>query len=150
MADMLESSLLDILAQQLERVTKPASTVLFRRRDSAKGMFVILSGKVKIDTGVDSIHCRSYSPRDVVGLYSALTGREYAMTATVTEDAELGFWNLEALDSLLRKRSDFCRPQLAILGVRIAEGDDLASPREQDGSADHGIISLFSEWAGWR
>ncbi len=150
MADMLESRLLDILAQQSERVTKPASTVLFRRGDSAKGMFVILSGKVKVDPGVDSVHCRSHSSRDVVGLYSALTGREYAMTATVTDDAELGFWSLEALDSLLRRRSELCRPLLAILGVRIAEGDDLDSSREQVGSANHGLMSRLSDWAGWK
>jgi len=45
------------------------------------------------------------------------------MTATVTEDAELGFWSSDELDSLLRQRPDLCQPllTLTILGMTIAE-----------------------------
>ena len=122
--ETLSRSLLDILEQQSEKVTKSASEVLFRRGDPAAGMFVVLSGKVKLDMGVDSVLSGSCGPGAVVGLLSALTGRNYSMTATVTEDAELGFWSPEALDSLLRGRPDLCRPLLAILGVHIAPEDD--------------------------
>jgi CRP-like cAMP-binding protein len=47
------------------------------------------------------------------------------MTATVTEDAELVFWSLSELDSLLQKRSDFCRQLLEILGERMAENQKM-------------------------
>jgi hypothetical protein len=43
------------------------------------------------------------------------------MTATVTEDAELGFWSPEALDSLLHNHPDLCRQLLVILGEKMAE-----------------------------
>ena len=46
------------------------------------------------------------------------------MMATVTEDAELGFWSPDALDSLLRNRPDLCQPLLAILGDKIAENHE--------------------------
>ncbi len=56
------------------------------------------------------------APLALVGLPSTLTRRIYCMTATVTEDAELGFWSPEALDSLLHNRPDLCQQLLVILG----------------------------------
>jgi CRP-like cAMP-binding protein len=47
------------------------------------------------------------------------------MTATVTEDAELVFWSLSELDSLLQRRSDLCRQLLEILGERMAENQKM-------------------------
>ena len=123
--DALFRSLRDILEQHSEKVSKPAAAVLFRRGDSAKGMFVVLSGKVNLDGTGDTV--RSYGPGEVVGLLSTLTGNKYGVTATVSEEAELGFWSPEALDSLLRERPDLCRPLLAILGVRLAEDEDAES-----------------------
>ncbi|MGA7770371.1 MAG: hypothetical protein WCA27_29580, partial [Candidatus Sulfotelmatobacter sp.] len=64
---------------------------------------------------------RSHGPGALVGLPSTLTRRNYCMTATVTEDAELGFWRPEALDSLLQNHPDLCRQLLVILGEKMAE-----------------------------
>jgi len=50
------------LEHRCERVNKPTSTVLFRRGDKAAGLFVILSGKVSLELGVDSALCRTYGP----------------------------------------------------------------------------------------
>jgi len=127
MADDTPDSLKDILEQQSEKMIKPRSTVLFRRGDAPAGMFVVLSGKVSLDVGFDSGLRRSYGPGTVVGLPSALTRRNYSTTATVTEDAELGFWSPEALDSLLRERPELCLPLLAILAKRLAENYDAQS-----------------------
>ena len=121
--DTVFRSLQHILEQQSQKVTKPASDVLFRRGDSAAGMFVVLSGKVNLHEGAEPVLNCSCGSGAVVGLLSTLTGDNYGMTATVTEDAELGFWSPEALDSLLQERPDLCRPLLAILGVRIADDD---------------------------
>jgi CRP-like cAMP-binding protein len=107
------------LERQSEKLRKAKSTVLFRRGEKAAGMFVVISGRVTLDLGVDSILVRTCGPGALVGLPSTLTRHNYSMTATVTEDAELVFWSLEALDSLLRKRPDLCPPLLAILEGRI-------------------------------
>lgn len=109
------------LEQHCEKVRKPRFTVLFRRGDKASGMFVVLSGKVSLGFGVNSAFDRSYGPGAIVGLPSTLTRRNYCMTATVTEDAELGFWSPEALDSLLHNRPDLCQQLLVILGEKMAE-----------------------------
>jgi CRP-like cAMP-binding protein len=114
-----------VLEERSEKVRKPRSTVLFRRGEKASGMFVVLSGKVSLDLGVDSALSRTYGSGALVGLPSTLTRNNYSMTATVTEDAELGFWSPDALDSLLRQHPDLCPPLLAILGERVAQNHEV-------------------------
>ena len=100
--------------------------MLFRRGEKASGMFVVLKGKVSLDLGVDSVFALSYGRGALVGLPATLTRQNYSMTATVTEDADLGFWSFQALDALLRKRPDFCQELLAILGEKMAENQRIA------------------------
>lgn len=106
-------------------IRKVKTDVLFRRGQKAVGMFVIVRGKVSLDFGVDSAFARVYGPGALVGLPATLTRRDYAMTATVTEDAELVFWSLRDLDFLLQRRPDFCRQLLEILGERMAENQKM-------------------------
>jgi len=113
------------LEQRCEKVRKAKSAVLFRRGEKGSGMFVILSGKVNLDFGVDSPLTRSYGPGALLGLPATITRSNYSMTATVTEDAELGFLTSTALDSLLREHSDLCKPLLAILGQRVIENNEM-------------------------
>jgi CRP-like cAMP-binding protein len=108
-----------------ETIRKVKTDVLFRRGQKAAGMFVIVRGRVSLDFGVDSAFARLYGPGALVGLPATLTRRNYAMTATVTEDAELVFWSLSELDLLLQKHSDFCRQLLEILGERMAENQKM-------------------------
>jgi CRP-like cAMP-binding protein len=111
------------LEERCERVRKSRSTVLFRRGDKAVGMFLVLRGTVRLDFGVDSSAklASAYGPGALVGLPATLTGRNYSMTATVTDDAELGFLTSQALNSLLRQRPDVCQQLLTILGEKISE-----------------------------
>lgn len=48
------------------------------------------------------------------------------MTATVIEETEVSFWSLDALNTLLRRRRDFCDQMLTILGQKMAESQALA------------------------
>jgi CRP-like cAMP-binding protein len=123
--DTASANLHNVLEQGSEIVHKPQSSVLFRRGEKASGMFVVLSGKVRLDLGVDSAVGRTCGQGALVGLPSTLTRQNYSMTATVTEDADLGYWSPDALDSLLRTHPDFCQPLLAILGAKIAENHEV-------------------------
>lgn len=114
------------LEKQGERIRKSKSDVLFRRGEQGRGMFLVLSGKVTLDFGVDSAFARTYGPGALVGLPATLTRQNYSMTATVTEDAELGFWSFQALDSLLMQNPGFCQELLAILGERMDENRKIA------------------------
>jgi len=94
------------LEQRCKRVRKTRSTVLFRRGEKAFGVFLVLRGVVSLDFGVDtsSALARTFGPGALVGLPATLAGTNYSLTATVTEDAELGFLPPELLVSLLRTR----------------------------------------------
>jgi CRP-like cAMP-binding protein len=111
-----------------KKIWKAKSSILFRRGQSASGMFVVLRGTVTLDFGVDGALAanHTYGPGALVGMPAALTKRSYSMTATVTQDAELGFWPAEALDALSRKRPDLCRQLLAVLGERISQTRQVA------------------------
>ncbi len=113
------------LEQRCEHFGEPKSAVLFRRGERAFGIFVVLSGKVSLDFGVDSPLARSYGPGAMLGLPATLTRRSYSMTATVIEDAELAFVSSQALDSLLRERPVLCQPLMAILAERVIENNEL-------------------------
>lgn len=110
-----------VLEQNTEKVRKLKSAVLFRRGDKASGMFVILSGRVSLDLGVDSLLARSYGIGALVGLPSTITRQAYSMTATVTEDAELGFLSPDGLEALLGEYPNLYQPLLVILGEKVAE-----------------------------
>src|SRR5437868_6227154 len=94
-----------------ERVRKPRWTVLFRRGEKALGMFLVLSGKVKLDFGVDAAASlgSTCGPGALVGLPATLSGNNYSMTATVADDAELGLISPPVLVSLLRKNPELCQ-----------------------------------------
>ena len=113
------------LEQRCEKVCKPRFSALFRRGEKASGIFVVLSGKVSLDFGVDSPLARCYGSGALLGLLATVTRRSYSMTATVTEDAELGFLTAEALDSLLPERPVLCQQLLAILAERVIENNEL-------------------------
>lgn len=119
-------TLQNTLEQNGEKLFKHKGEVLFRRGEEAFLMFVVLSGYVRLDFGVDSPLARCYGPGALVGLPAILTRRAYRMTATVTQDAELSVWSRSALDVLLRKRRDFCQQLLVILGEKMAESQALA------------------------
>ena len=123
--DTASANLHHVLEHRSEKIHKPRSTVLFQRGEKASGMFVVLSGKVSLDVGVDSALARTSGQSALVGLPSTLTRHSYSMTATVTEDAELGLWSPDALDSLLRTHPELYQPLLAILGATIAENHEI-------------------------
>ena len=115
------------LEERCERTRKARSTILFRRGEQAIGMFLVIRGTVGLDFGVDSALglANTYAPGALVGLPATLTKRTYSMTATVTQDAELGFLSTEALTSLLREQPGFCRELLEILGAKLSHTEQV-------------------------
>lgn len=113
------------LEQRCERIQKRTGSVLFRRGEKATGLFVVLSGKVNLDLGVDTAFGRAYGSGALLGLPAMLTKQDYSMTATVTENAEVGFCSAQAVDLLLRQHPDLSRQLLAILTERMAENQKL-------------------------
>ena len=116
-----------LLFERCEKVEKDRHTVLFRRGEVSFGMFLILRGTVSLDFGVDgsSPLNKAYGPGALVGLPATLTGRSYSMTATVTDDAELGFISSAALKGLLRSQPQVCHELLTMLTAKIVQTDEI-------------------------
>jgi len=110
------------LEQRCERVRKRRSTVLFRRGEKAFGMFLVIRGTVSLDFGVDASTALANvcGPRSLVGLPATLSGTNYSMTATVTEDAELGFLTPQDLVFLLHQQPELRQHVLTILSAKVA------------------------------
>jgi CRP-like cAMP-binding protein len=107
------------LEQHCEKFCKPKGTVLFSRGEKALGVFLVLSGRVSLNAGIVKVPARSYRAGALVGLPATLTKASYSMTATVTEDAELGFLPPQTLDSLMQNDPDLCQALLRLLSERV-------------------------------
>jgi CRP-like cAMP-binding protein len=126
MADRsVSADLHTVLEQNCGRIRKSRNTTLFRRGEKAFGVFVILSGVVRLDFGVDCPLSRSYGPGALLGVPATVTNRNYSMTATVTEDAELGFWSPGTLHALLSGNPELCQQLLVLMSQRVAENSEI-------------------------
>ena len=56
---------------------------------------------------------------------ATLTRTTYSMTATVTDDAELGFLTPQALVSLFRKQPELRQQLLTILSAKVAHSEQV-------------------------
>jgi CRP-like cAMP-binding protein len=122
------SDLYAALEQRCERVRKSRSTVLFRRGEKAFGMFLVIRGTVSLDFGVDASTAVGSvcGPGALVGLPATLSSSNYSMTATVTDDAELGFLTSDALVSLLRQQPEVRQQLLKILSAKVTHSEQVA------------------------
>jgi CRP-like cAMP-binding protein len=116
-----------LLLRRCEKVQKTRHTVLFKRGEVSFGMFLVLRGRVSLDFGVDgsSPLNKAYGPGALIGLPATLTGRPYSMTATVTDDAELGLVSCETLKALLREQPQACQELLTMLTAKIVQTDEI-------------------------
>jgi CRP-like cAMP-binding protein len=84
-------NLMSVLGHDARKSNRPQSSVRFQRGENAFGIFLVLSGKVKLDLGVDNGHGYCYGRGALLGLPETLTKSHYNMTATMIQDAEVGF-----------------------------------------------------------
>lgn len=123
----IHTDLSGVLETCCERIRKPRQTVLFHRGDGAFGMYLVLEGMVSLDFEGDgsSPLNGTYGPGALVGLPATLTGGTYSMTATVTDDAELGFISCDRLTALLGEHPELGRHLLGVLSTRLAQTEEL-------------------------
>lgn len=141
---VVPKDLLTALQSCCRTVQKLKHTVLFHRGEASYGMFLVLSGSVSLDFGVDarSPLNSSCGPGALVGLPATITGHSYSMTATVTQDAELGFLTARELKALLHERPELCAELLAILAAKLAYTDQVKKAvltKVDKADVDHGV-----------
>ena len=97
------------VARDVEAVTLtnvyPAGTVLFAEADAARGVFVVIRGKVKLSVcGSDgrTLILRIAGAGEALGVASAISGRGYEATAEAQENCEISFIRNSDLMRLMR------------------------------------------------
>ena len=115
------------LERRCDKVRKQRSTVLFRRGAKAFGMFLVIRGEVRLDFGVDASPAlgSTCGPGALVGLPATLSRANYSMTATVTEDSQLGFLTPQDLASLLHEQPELRQHFLTILSAKAAHAAEV-------------------------
>jgi CRP/FNR family cyclic AMP-dependent transcriptional regulator len=84
--------------QHLSKITGPASypkgATLFLERQSARGVFILCAGHVKLSTASAdgrTLILRIAEPGDLLGLSATIAGRAYEVTADIIEPAQVNF-----------------------------------------------------------
>jgi len=114
------------LRQRLLRVStfviRRAGAVLFRRGDPCAGLFLILSGRVRLVLE----DCKAVFPDRVlgagcvIGLPSAMADAPYSLTAEIVEDAELAHVTKQELTECLRGDATLSFEVMEILSHEIS------------------------------
>ncbi len=104
-------------------VTKKKGTVLFRQGNTAKGVYLLRSGKAVLSVhskGTGMMVPRAVGPGSVLGLPANICGKPYSLTAETLEDCELGFVDRAKIVKLLRKDGQLCLHAVEVVGRELA------------------------------
>jgi len=111
----------DPLKAQLEsvgsRIQRGKGTFLFRRGDATSGVYLILSGEIRLGLERDprGFPSRVIGVGSVLGLPSTLSNSPYSLTAEIMEDSILIYVAGEPLRQLLREQPQLCFDVMSIL-----------------------------------
>ena len=113
------------LRAQLSRVGKAVfkckGTWLFRRGDSPKGVFLLVSGKVTLSAGGAATVHHPCLPGCLLGLPATVGNRSYGLTAKCAEDCECIRVSHEEFTALLCANPAFCLRVVEILANEVRE-----------------------------
>jgi CRP-like cAMP-binding protein len=115
----------DSLKVQLEsagsRIQRGKGTVLFRRGDAVSGVYLIVSGQIRLGLDRDprGFPSRVLGPDSVLGLPATLSDSSFGLTAEIIEDSELVFVPADKLRQLLRDQPQLCFDVMSILAEEL-------------------------------
>ena len=95
---------------------------LFRRGDPVCGVFLILSGEVRLgfDKNPANFPSRDFGPGTVLGLPATLSDSPYSLTAEVIADTEVAYVSRSDTLELLRQHSKLCLEVMNLLSEELA------------------------------
>lgn len=111
----------DSLKAQLEsigsRIQKTKGTFLFRHGDGVSGVYLVLSGQIRLGLERDprGFPSRVIGEGSLLGLPSTLSNSPYSLTAEIMEDSILSYVPQEKLRQLLRDQPQLCFDVMSIL-----------------------------------
>jgi len=111
-------SLATCLARQGTGRREPANSVLFRRGEPARGVYLVQSGVVELSLEAErtrKLINRTAGPGSIVGLPAAVSGEPYSLTATTLSTCDFLFVEPDRVVQLLRSDPGLALPLLETL-----------------------------------
>jgi CRP-like cAMP-binding protein len=102
----------------------PQGTVLFRRGEPSRGVYLLIEGKANLSLPGDNGHSvvfRNVGPGYVLGLPGTILNRTYLFTAELIEDAQVAFIPAADIVDFLKHRGDLCFEVVQMLGCELIE-----------------------------
>jgi CRP-like cAMP-binding protein len=120
-----------LLRSMGRRFAVGANTVLFRKGEAPKGVFLVIKGKVALSAGDDgSGLTRIAQRRSLLGLPSTVNNKRYSLTAVTLTDVELCLIQPQAFRNLLQSN-----PMVGVAIVKILSDEVWALRRFRTSSA---------------
>ncbi len=117
----LDSGLRAQLSRVGRTVYRSKGTLLFRRGDLPKGVFILVSGKVTLSTGGAATSHNLCLPGCLLGLPATVGNRSYSLTAKCADDCECIRVSHEEFTALLSADPAFCLRIVEILADEVGE-----------------------------
>ena len=115
------------LASQLEPVQAAAGQVIFRQGDAGEGLFVVVSGRLRISVAADGPERVLYDlgRGSIVGDMALLTDRPRAATVHAVRDSDLLLLRVSSFTSLLERNPALVTGTIRLLVDRLLAVDRL-------------------------
>ncbi|HZS98238.1 MAG TPA: cyclic nucleotide-binding domain-containing protein [Terriglobales bacterium] len=96
---------------------------LFQRGDEVRGLFLILSGQVRLglDGESSALPSRDLGPGAILGLPATLSDSPYSLTAQANAKTEVIYLARAAMLDILRTHSKLCLEVMNLLSEELAE-----------------------------
>jgi CRP/FNR family transcriptional regulator len=127
-----------------------AGTLLFMERDQAQGLYFVLEGEVKLSiNSADGRRLNLSIARkgDILGLASALFGKEYLMTAETLYPCKLAHLGQRELQGFLMRHPDAYQTLTQELGRQLTTACDQLRTLGLSASVPEKLARLLLEWS---
>jgi len=144
------ASRLEVLEIIIPPVAYPKGAVLFMERQTARGIFTVCTGQVKLSTSSlegKKIILKIAEAGDLLGLPATLSGKPYEVTAEVSEQARINFIPRDTFLHFLRLNPDAVIQVAQLLMDSHYAGHQVIQSLGCSRSASEKLARFFLDWS---
>lgn len=128
----------------------PPGAILFVEGQSARGAYIVCSGRVKLSTTSrdgKTLILRIAQAGEVLGLHATVSGKPYELTAETLQPSQLDFIKRDDFLSFLQKHADACLHAAQHLSQNCQNAYEMIRSLGLSHSVSEKMARLLLEWA---